>query len=86
MVDDRMLDGNAIGGLLTEIFAVEATTAVGTCAGCGVSGPVGAVQVYRGAGVVLRCPHCGNVLGKIVKDGERIWISFQGMRALELGV
>ena len=33
-MDATMLDGNAIAGLLQELFAVEITTAVGTCATC----------------------------------------------------
>src|SRR3989442_14506774 len=53
-MDKLMLDGNAVAGLLQEVFAVEMTTAVGTCEGCGAAGPVGAVHVYRGAGIVLR--------------------------------
>ena len=55
-MDATMLDGNAIAGLLQELFAVEITTAVGTCATCGASEPVGAVHAHRGAGIVLRCP------------------------------
>src|SRR5258705_7342397 len=34
-MDELMLDGNAIAGLLQELFAVEMTTAVGTCGDCG---------------------------------------------------
>ena len=83
-MDDRMLDANAIAGLLREVFAVEMTTATGTCGGCGVSEPVGAVRVYHGAGVVLRCPHCDNALATIVRSETRLWIDFRGMQALEL--
>ena len=83
-MDDQMLDGNAIGGLLDEIFAVEMTTAVGTCNGCGTAGPVGAVHVFRGAGVVLRCPHCDAVLATVVRAEDRAWISLAGMRSIEL--
>jgi Family of unknown function (DUF6510) len=85
MMDAQMLDGNAIGGLLTEVFAVEATTAIETCGTCGAAEPIGAVHVFRGAGVVLRCPHCSNALGTIVKNGERVWVNLRGMRTLELG-
>jgi hypothetical protein len=81
-MSELMLDGNAIAGLLQEVFAVEMTTAVGTCNGCGASEPVGAFHLYRGAGLVLRCPHCGNALAKIVVDGPRHWVSFEGVRAL----
>jgi hypothetical protein len=85
-VDELMLDGNAIAGLLQEVFAVEMTTAIGTCARCGASEPVGAIHVYRGAGIVLRCPHCDNALAKIVRADTRVWIGFGGVRALELAV
>jgi len=85
-MDDRMLDGNAIGGLLEEIFAVEMTTAVGTCDGCGTAGPVGAAHVFNGAGVVLRCPHCNAVLATIVRADRRAWISLAGIRRLELAL
>ena len=39
-LDDSTLDGNAIGGLLQEIFGTEMTTAVGTCAACGASSQI----------------------------------------------
>ena len=83
-MDSLMLDGNAVAGLLQDVFAVEMTTAVGTCTGCGAVEPVGAVHVFRSAGIVLRCPHCENVLAKIVQSESRIWLSAPGVRALEL--
>jgi ribosomal protein S27E len=78
------LDGNAVAGTLREIFATEMTIAVGTCRGCGARDEVGAVHVYMAAGVVLRCPHCGAVLMKIVDGGTRVWIDLSGVRLLEL--
>jgi len=85
-MDALRLDGNAIAGLLQEVFAVEMTTAIGTCSGCGAVEPVGAVHVYRGAGTVLRCPHCDNVLMKIVKDDARMWIDLPGIRTLAISL
>ena len=85
-MDKLMLDGNAIAGLLREVFAVEMTTATGTCGGCGAAGPVGAVHLYRGAGIVLRCPHCNNVLAKIAKNDSRAWIDLRGFRTLEVAL
>jgi uncharacterized protein DUF6510 len=78
------LDGNAAAGPLRDVFAVEMTTAVGTCDGCGAVEAVGAVHVYMSAGIVLRCPHCNDVLMKLVEDGERIWIDLRGVRTLVL--
>jgi hypothetical protein len=85
-MDALMLDGNAIGGLLQEVFATEMTTAMGTCATCGAAEPLGAVHVFRGAGVVLRCPHCESVLATIVKEQARMWIDMRGVRVLEVAV
>lgn len=83
-MDALKLDGNAAAGLLQEVFTAEITTARGTCAGCGAVEPVGAVSLYSGAGIVLRCPHCDSVLVKVVTDGARIWLDARGVRALEL--
>ena len=85
-MDELMLDGNGVAGLLQEVFAVEMTTAVGTCGHCGTAGPLGAVQVFRGAGVVLRCPQCANNLAKIVKNDSRVWIDLTGIRTLEVAL
>jgi hypothetical protein len=85
-MDKQMLDGNAVAGLLQEVFAVEMTTAIGVCGGCGAINAMGATHVFLGAGVVLRCPHCDNVLVKIVKDDARIWIGLPGVNTLEVAV
>ena len=83
-MDELMLDGNAVAGMLGEVFAVEMTTATMMCGNCGTAGAVGAMHVFRGAGIVLRCPHCDNALVKIVGDGTRVWMDFGGMRTLEI--
>ena len=81
------LDGNAAAGILRQVFAVEMTEAIGTCAGCGKAVAVGAVVVHdRAPGTVLRCPHCESVLAKLVTDGDRIWLDLRGVRTLELRV
>ena len=85
-MDALMLDGNAVAGLLQEVFAVEMTTAIGTCNQCGATEAVGALRVFRGAGIVMRCPHCDNPLVTISKDDARIWISLRGVRTLHVTV
>ena len=83
-MDKLMLDGNAVAGLLQEVFAVEMTTAIGTCNACGVTEAVGALHVFRGAGIVMRCPHCDDTLVTIVEAGARVWIGFAGVRTLQV--
>lgn len=84
-IDDMKLDGNSIGGLLREVFALEMTAAEGTCAGCGAVNALARVDVYVHApGTVVRCPGCGGVLLRIVHGKGRYWIDMSGLRSLEL--
>jgi hypothetical protein len=83
-IEERRLDGNAIGGMLREIFAIEMTGALGTCAHCGAVNEVGRVQVYVHApGTVVRCPSCEAVLMRVVRGRGRYWVDMTGMRCLE---
>ena len=82
---EMKVDGNAIGGLLGEIFAMEMTVAESTCAGCGAINAIGRVDVYMNApGAVVRCPSCEQVLMRIVRGPERYWLDLSGIRCLEL--
>lgn len=83
--DELRLDGNAVAGALGEVFALEITAAVGTCASCGATAEVGAVVVYAHApGVVLRCPACTAVLLRLVRGPDRLWLDARGLSRLEL--
>jgi Zn finger protein HypA/HybF involved in hydrogenase expression len=83
-VEEMKLDGNAIGGLLREIFTMEMTAAETTCAGCGAVNAVGRVDVYVHApGTVVRCPACQSVLMRIVHGRGRYWLDMTGVRCLE---
>ena len=62
-LEDSVLDGNAIGGMLMELFGNEMTTVVSTCGRCGTAGQVAELAVYRSElGTVVRCRVCDNVL------------------------
>lgn len=81
--EEMKLDGNAIGGLLREIFTMEMTAAEATCAGCGAVNAVGRVAVYVHApGTVVRCPACESVLMRIVHGGGRYWLDLSGTRTI----
>ena len=78
------LDGNAIAGLLDEVFGLEMTTATGTCAACGASGEVARAVVYtRGPGSVARCPACTSMLMVLVTVREITCVDLRGLAALE---
>jgi phage FluMu protein Com len=77
------LDGNAIGGLLLEVFGVEMTTATATCAHCGAVGLVAQLMVYLQApGTVVRCPACGQVLMVFSQVRSMNCVDLSGLRSL----
>ena len=85
MRDPRVLDGNALGGLLLELFGVELTAAPCTCGSCGARGELARLDVYVDCpGVVGRCPQCEQVLITIVHRRECACVDLSGMRRLEL--
>jgi Family of unknown function (DUF6510) len=83
---DLRLDGNAIGGLLLELFGAELTDAPSVCASCGSREEVARLDVYLHApGVVVRCCHCDAVMIRIVQGRGRTWLDLSGTGCLELG-
>ena len=82
---DLMLDGNALGGALGEVFVTEITVARSTCGSCGAVREIGALVVYtQASGSVARCLDCDAVLLRVVRAGGRIWVDFRGVACLEL--
>jgi uncharacterized protein DUF6510 len=79
MTEDLHIDGNGVAGLLGEIAAVEVTTMVRTCQGCGARNAIGAHRAYRGAGIVLRCPSCGAVAATIAVREDRLMVDWRGV-------
>jgi hypothetical protein len=85
VADERRLDGNAIGGVLLELFGTEMTTSIGICGSCGAEEPVARTDVYLDApGIVVRCAHCHAVQLTIVRGRDRTWLNAAGLRSLEI--
>jgi Family of unknown function (DUF6510) len=85
-MESRVLDGNAIGGLLLELFGTELTAAPCVCGNCGAREEMARLDVYIDCpGVVVRCRHCTDVMIAIVRGPERTWVDLRGTRQLELG-
>ena len=78
------LDGNAIGGLLIEIFGAEMTTASAECANCGAFAVVAEATVYLQApGTVARCRTCDSVLMVVVERRETKCVDLRGVARME---
>jgi phage FluMu protein Com len=85
MTEPTFLDGNAVAGLLEEVFAVDVTTAVGRCQGCGAVAVLAETRVYVDApGSVVRCAGCDSVLMRVVTAPDRTWLDLRGLSYLQL--
>ena len=74
-----VLDGNAVAGLMRDIFAEEMTTAPMECGGCGKVFGVGEMLVFGQAmGTIMRCPGCNNVMVRIVKTPRSFYVDARG--------
>jgi hypothetical protein len=78
-------DGNTLAGPLSEVFAVELTTAVARCRGCGTSSLLATLRVYGpDPGLVGRCPHCEDVLLRLVRTPDSVWLDLSGVSVLRV--
>jgi Zn finger protein HypA/HybF involved in hydrogenase expression len=80
-----MLDGNAVAGILNEIFALEMTTNQVECVQCGREGEIGTLLAFtQSPGIVLRCPRCENIIMRIVQSPEAIYLDLRGAQYVSL--
>jgi phage FluMu protein Com len=87
MTDLNYLDGNAAAGVLSELFAVDMTTARGRCAHCGDVAVVARARMYPDDhGLVLRCSVCEDVLAMVVETPGRLCLDLRGLAWLEIAV
>jgi hypothetical protein len=64
------LDGNAVAGLLHDLFGREMTAFSALCAHCGGVSILARVKVFRSLGIVLLCPICeGRMMVIVERDG-----------------
>jgi ribosomal protein S27E len=79
------VDGNALAGPLAEFFTFDVTMAMARCNGCGNVAELARAMVYTSAaGTVVRCGTCDQVIATIVESGDRAWIGFSGISAIEV--
>jgi Family of unknown function (DUF6510) len=82
-LEDWVVDGNAIGGMMLEVFGTEMTTATGTCGSCRTVAQVAELAVYRpGLGTVVRCRTCDNVLMVFVHAHGLACVDMRGLASL----
>lgn len=79
------VDGNALAGPLSEVFAVDVTAATTRCANCGCTGPLARLRVYTHApGLVARCQQCGMVVLRMTRTRDSVWLDMRGTVSLAI--
>lgn len=83
MEDIVPLDGNAAAGSLAALFAVEPTTIIVTCEGCGRENALATLKLFGGpVGLVLRCPACDTANVRFTDTGSRMTVDLRGSARL----
>lgn len=76
---ELMLDGNALAGMLYDIFGAEMTSTPAECANCGNVAEMGALLAFTHApGMVLRCPTCESIVLRFVETPDAIYLDARG--------
>ena len=82
-VSARRLDGNAAGGAMTDLFAVDLTVARSRCASCGTTSMLGSHHLYADSpALVLRCPSCAEVVLRFAAQADRMLLDLRGAALL----
>lgn len=82
---DGHVDGNALAGVMSDVFAFDVTTARARCLACGEVRALAQDLVYGGEqGYVVRCMVCEDVLMVVVPDPEGMRLQMRGMAWLEV--
>jgi hypothetical protein len=75
------LDGNDMAGALSEIFAVDVSSATAPCTTCKRVNVVAELRVYGGPhapGLVARCSGCDEVVLRLVSGPGATWLDLRG--------
>lgn len=79
--NDEPVDGNAMGGFLSELFAFDITTASILCEGCDTEGDLAEMRVYGGAmGAMFRCARCDTAVMRLVHTPQGYFLDMRGTR------
>ena len=69
----NVVDGNAVAGMLWDVFGADVTALIGVCGGCGEAAPVAETIVELDeTAAIVRCRTCTHTLFTVLRDGDRV--------------
>lgn len=81
----RHVDGNAIAGLLADVFTGDASLLVLACRQCGRVGPLGATDVEDDAvAAIVRCRGCTRTLLTVMRTDTGVSVSLGNLDRIEV--
>lgn len=80
----RQLDGNAVVGVLADVFAVDPSVLVVTCAHCGVAGPLAGTAVEDdGQCAIVRCRACTRTILTLARGAEGVSVRIAALARID---
>lgn len=66
-----VVDGNAVAGMLWDVFGADVTAVIGVCASCGARARLAeAVVELDDVAAIVRCRGCTHTLFTVLRDGD----------------
>jgi len=85
MEEMSRLDGNALAGALSSLFAGDPTTLTVECRGCGETGMLADTDVERDAvAAIVRCRSCTHTLFTVMEHGEGVRVVIESLGAISV--
>jgi uncharacterized protein DUF6510 len=82
---ELMLDGNALAGMLFDVFGSDVTASSCECAACGNHAELGSLLAFTQApGAVLRCSACQAVAMRVVERSDAYYVETRGLAWLRI--
>lgn len=77
------LDGNALAGALSTLFAQDPTTLIMGCGGCGTAAPLADADVERDdVAAIVRCRSCTHTLFTVFEVGTTVRIVVESLGSI----
>lgn len=78
-----VVDGNALAGLLSDVFTDDVTTIIGICGGCESQAPLAeAIVEIDEVTAIVRCRGCSHTLFTVMRDENGVRLMIASLRAL----
>ena len=79
-------DGNALAGMLSDLFVGDPTVMSGECSGCGVRAPLAeAVVEMTDHSAIALCRTCTHTLFTVIRTPSGVDLEIGAVRLLHLG-